>query len=165
MENIRHEFEQELQSNSLRLTGQRKLIYGVLCENKDKHLTVEEIHSILVKKGSGISVATVYRTLALLEEHRLAGRLCLNDGCVRYQLLDPSEKHEHHHLVCERCGKVIDVMSDMMDAVEHQALCEYGFQVKNHKVKLYGICKECRLKEESRASEANKEPVFRLSRR
>lgn len=165
MENIINEFEQELQSNSLRLTGQRKLIYGVLSENKDRHLTVEEIHSILIRKGSGISVATVYRTLALLEEHRLAGRLCLNDGCVRYQLLDPLEKHEHHHLVCERCGKVIDFMSDMMDVIENQALCEYGFQVKNHRVKLYGICKECRLKDEKGPSLVKAEPVFRVSRR
>jgi len=147
MEDYKQDFEQELQSNSLRLTGQRMLIYGVLWENREKHLTVEEIHSILVRRGSGISVATVYRTLALLEEHRLASRLCLGDGCVRYQLQDQLEKHEHHHLVCERCGKVIDVMSDMMDGIEQQVLDEYGFQVRNHRVKLYGICKECRLKE------------------
>ena len=136
-------FENKLKDNSLKLTGQRKNILDLLADNSEKHLAADEVHKLLQENYEKVGIATVYRTLSLLEKLGLVCGLYLDDGCVRYQINDSTEKHQHHHLICERCGKVIDMQDDLLDLLEKQVNKKYGFVVKNHKVKLYGVCKEC----------------------
>ncbi len=62
---------------------------------------------------------------------------------MRYQIIDPQEKHEHHHLVCQICGDVIDVQEDMLELLEERVFLTKGFTVTNHRVQFFGICKKC----------------------
>ncbi|NLD45881.1 MAG: transcriptional repressor [Clostridiaceae bacterium] len=137
------DLKEHLKNNSYKLTGQRLAVLRLLAENSSRHLNAEEIHRLLSEKESGVGIATVYRTLSLLEKLKFITRIHLDDGCIRYQISDPEEKHDHHHLICECCGDVIDIQEDLLDSLEKQVLKENGFKVSNHSVKLYGICKKC----------------------
>lgn len=136
-------FENKLKDNSLKLTGQRKNILDLLADNSEKHLAADEVHKILSENYEKVGIATVYRTLSLMEKLGLVSGISLDDGCKRYQINNFTEKHQHHHLICERCGKVIDMQDDLLDLLEKQVFEKHGFVVKNHKVKLYGKCKDC----------------------
>jgi len=136
-------FEKQLKDNNLKLTGQRKIILNLFEENSDKHLNAVEIQKAALQQGNRIGIATVYRTLDLLEKLGFVSKINLDDSYIRYQFVDTKEEHEHHHLICERCGKVIDMQDDLLDSLEKQVHDKYGFNVTNHKVRIYGVCKEC----------------------
>ncbi len=137
------DLKKQIKDNSLKLTGQRQIILNLLAENSDKHLSADDVHKLLMQEDSRIGIATVYRTLALLEKLKFISKIFLEDGCTRYQILNPKEKHEHHHMVCEQCGKVTDMQDDLLESLEKQLISQYGFRVTNHKVKIIGICKDC----------------------
>lgn len=137
------DIKDKLNNNNYRLTGQRQIIMELFSENSGEHLCAEEIYKILSEKNTGIGIATVYRTLSMLEKLKFITRINLDDGCIRYQLSDPNAKHEHHHLICECCGCIQDIKDDLLESLEKLVLAENGFHVHNHKVKLYGVCKKC----------------------
>lgn len=143
MNDIDKELIERLKDNSLKLTGQRLSILSLLIENNSRHLSAEDIHILLQKSGERIGIATVYRTLGVLEKLNMIARLYVDDGCIRYQVLDPHKLHEHHHLICQRCGKIIDMQDDLLDNLEDKINDIYDFKVTNHKVKFYGICIDC----------------------
>jgi len=137
-------FNEQLKNNKYKLTVQRQAILDLFAENSSKHLNAEEISKFLLEKDINIGTSTVYRTLSLLEKLKLITKIYLNDGCTRYQIVDPSVKHEHYHLICESCGNVFDIKDDLLDILEKKAYIHYGFSVTNHSVKLFGICKRCK---------------------
>ena len=139
-------FKEKINISRHKLTEQRQQILNLLAEHSNRHLSAEEVHRLLADKGRKVGIATVYRTLALLEELELVHRVTLDDGCVRYQLAGSLEEHEHHHLICERCGEIVDVQDDLLDALEKELEVRYGFKITNHQVKFYGICKSCSAK-------------------
>lgn len=143
MNEIDKELIERLKDNSLKLTGQRLTILSMLIENNEKHLSAEDIHNLLLDSGEKIGIATVYRTLGVLEKLNMIARLYVDDGCIRYQVLDPHKAHEHHHLICQRCGNILDMQDDLLDNLENKIKDIYGFKVLNHKVKFYGICSDC----------------------
>ena len=71
----------------------------------------------------------------------------LNDGCSRYELAHEHETHRHHHLVCNSCGRVLEVHGDLLEELEKDIEKNYGFKISDHMVKFFGICKECSEKE------------------
>lgn len=95
-------------------------------------------------------MATVYRTILLLEELGIISRLDLNDGCSRYEMVHSNETHRHHHLICNICHSVSEVQDDLLDDLEANIQKDYKFKILDHSVKFYGICGECqeKLKEE-----------------
>jgi len=137
------DLKEQLNNSSYKLTGQRQAIMDLLTENNSEHLSADEIYKMLSEKNTGIGIATVYRTLSMLEKLKLITKINIDDGCVRYQLSDPRSEHEHHHLICECCGCIQDIKDDLLESLEKQVLVENGFHVYNHKVKFYGICKKC----------------------
>ena len=99
-----------------------------------------------------IGLATVYRTLQLLWEIQLVDKINLDDGCVRYEighLIKGDAKHNHHHLICRACGRVIPFADDLLDDLEHHIEEATGFHVLDHELKFYGLCRECRGKRHS----------------
>lgn len=137
------DLKEHLENNSYKLTGQRLAVLEVLADNSGEHLNADEIYRLLYEKDTGIGMATVYRTLALLEKLKFITRIYLDDGCIRYQLSDPNAKHEHHHLICECCGAVLDIEEDLLDSLEKQVFLKNRFRVSNHRVKLFGMCEKC----------------------
>lgn len=137
------DLKEYLKNSSYKFTGQRLAVLEVLFENNTLHLNADEIYRLLTQKNINIGIATVYRTLALLEKIKCITRINLDDGFIRYQLSDPYEKHEHHHLICERCNMVMDLEEDLLDSLEKQVFLKSKFRVSNHKVKLFGLCEKC----------------------
>jgi Fur family transcriptional regulator, ferric uptake regulator len=135
-----------LKEKGYKLTPQRRAIVDNIIKNEGTHLTTEELYDFVKKECPEIGLATVYRTVQLLEDLGVVSKLDLNDGCYRYELVHEDENHHHHHLICSNCGKVIEVQGDLLEVLEHEIESKYDFKIKNHSVKFYGICNECKNK-------------------
>jgi Fur family transcriptional regulator, ferric uptake regulator len=133
-----------LKKKGYKLTPQRRAIVDIIIQNAGSHLTTEELYDLVKTECPEIGLATVYRTVQLLEELGVVSKLDLNDGCYRYELVREDENHQHHHLICSQCGKVIEVQGDLLEVLEHEIESKYDFKIKNHSVKFYGICSECK---------------------
>ncbi|MDQ0148105.1 Fur family transcriptional regulator [Eubacterium multiforme] len=141
------ELKEDLKKKGYKLTPQRRAIVDTIIKNEGRHLTAEEIYDEVKKDCPEIGLATVYRTVLLLEEVKLLSRLDLSDGCSRYEIIHKDEEHRHHHLICNQCNKVIEVEEDLLEELEKRIETKYGFEIQDHSVKFFGICNECRKKE------------------
>lgn len=137
------ELRENLKNKGYKLTPQRRAILNGIMNSEDRHLTAEEIYDIVKINCPEIGLATVYRTVQLLEELGIISKLDLNDGCSRFELVIEGEEHQHHHLICNECGKVIEVEGDLLDELEKSIEENYSFRILDHSLKFYGICKEC----------------------
>ena len=137
------EFINKLEVSGYRFTKQRRMVWEIILENRGQHLNTDEIFNEVQKRYPHIGVATVYRTLQLLEKIGLVQHIYLGDGRLRYQISNPEEKYEHHHLICQICGEVIDTKEDMLELLKENIFLKEGFRVTNHSAKFFGICKRC----------------------
>ena len=143
-------FKKKLKEKGLKVTNQRLLVLQVLAENKDRHMTAEDIYELVKEDYPEIGLATIYRTVELLLEMQLVDRISLDDGCARYEIgefFDGEERHHHHHLIWKTCGKVLPFKDDLLDELERHIEEETGFHVLDHELKFYGQCSECRKKQ------------------
>lgn len=138
-----NKLKENLKEKGYKLTPQRRAIVDTIICNEGSHLTVEEIYDEVKKDCPEIGLATVYRTILLLEEMGIVYKLDLNDGCSRYELVHEDETHRHHHLICTRCGKVIEVEGDLLETLEDEIEKKYSFKIEDHSVKFFGLCNEC----------------------
>jgi len=132
----------ELQSAGLR-KGQARLAVIDLLSKQPCALTAPEIEAALRRKGHRVGLATVYRTLELLADLKLVGRLEVGQGIARYEPLTPGGDH-HHHLVCDHCGRVIPFDDDELEQTIDRLTHKVRFQVAEHDVVLHGACRSCR---------------------
>ena len=135
---------EKLKKKGYKFTPQRKAILEVISENMGLHLSSEEIYDYVKVKSPDIGLATVYRTVQLLVELDVLSKLNLDDGFVRYELNDhDGDQHHHHHLICSECGSISEVREDLLESIEKQIEMKYEFQIRDHKLKFFGICKSC----------------------
>ncbi|MCI8534271.1 MAG: transcriptional repressor [Hungatella sp.] len=141
-------FKKMLKEKGLKLTGQRLLVLETMAEHPGEHLTAEEIFDLARRNYPEIGLATIYRTLQVLVELNVVDKISFDDGFARYELIEEldSERHHHHHAICIGCKTVISLEEDLLEALEQELMENLGFAVTDHEVKLYGYCKECRLK-------------------
>ena len=130
-----------LAAENYKLTSQRKEILKILLRNEGEHLSAEEIYNILAKKDSGVGLATVYRTLELFCELGILQQIEFDEERRRYEL--ERELH-HHHLVCIECSKVIEFNDQILEDFEEDLEKRNDFTVKDHQIKFFGYCAECR---------------------
>ena len=129
---------------------QQRKTEDLLEQNSGMHMTAEDIYELVSQDYPDIGLATVYRTLQLLWDMQLVDRINLDDGCVRYEighLLRGDAQHNHHHLICRKCNKVIPFTDDLLDDLEHHIEEVTGFHVLDHELKFYGFCRDCMEKE------------------
>lgn len=136
--------KEQLKIQGYKLTPQRRAILDILLENEGKHLSTEEIYDLVRGDCPEIGLATVYRTIQLLEKMGVACRMNFDDGCNRYELVHKDEDHQHHHLICKNCGNVEEVEYDLLEDLENKIEDKYKFKIENHSVKFFGICNKCR---------------------
>ncbi|NPV27889.1 MAG: transcriptional repressor [Firmicutes bacterium] len=132
----------ELRSTQYRLTPQRAAVLRILAEHSDQHLSAEEVYELVRKKGAGIGLATVYRTLELLVETKIVHRVDFGDGRSRYEFAS-QERSGHYHLICLRCGEVTETKRDLLNQLQDMIKRQYGFQVMDHTAKFFGYCPHC----------------------
>ena len=106
----------------------------------DRHISAEEIYAQVLAKYPYANISTIYRTLELLKELGLVTEITLGDGCVRYH---PSEKGHHHHLVCQKCGKTIDLPEAELISLEGALSRDYKFKANLRHLAIFGLCADC----------------------
>lgn len=137
------DIKQILKDKGYKLTTQRRVILDVILENQGNHLSPEEIYDKVRSEYPEIGLATVYRTLQILEQQNIISKLNFNDGCSRYEINSNTGDHHHHHLICMKCGKVIEVKLDLLENLEMEIEKEGKFKIVDHNVKFFGYCSEC----------------------
>jgi Fur family ferric uptake transcriptional regulator len=119
----------------LRITEQRKIIARVLSE-ADDHPDVEALHQRASSIDSGISIATVYRTVRLFEEAGILERHDFGDGRARYEAAHDTH---HDHLIDVESGTVIEFVDDELEALQRKIAERLGFRLVDHRMELYGV--------------------------
>lgn len=123
------------ESKGLRMTGQRRIIAGVL-EESDDHPDVEELYARASALDAAISIATVYRTVKLFEEAGILERVEFGDGRARYE---DAERDHHDHLIDLNSGEVIEFVDPDIEALQEKIAAKLGYRLKGHKLELYGV--------------------------
>ena len=127
--------EQACIAKGMRMTGQRRVIARVLSFSDD-HPDVEEVHRRATAIDSRISIATVYRTVRLLEEAGIIERHDFRDGRARYE--GAPEAH-HDHLIDLSTGRVIEFRNEAIEELQRRIATELGFRLIDHRLELYGV--------------------------
>ncbi|MBP2663493.1 MAG: fur [Firmicutes bacterium] len=139
LSNLRQKFRER----DYKLTPQRQIILQVFINNRDKHLSAEDVHNIVRQQSNDIGLATVYRTLELFSELEILQKINFGDGRSRYEINETSSPHHHHHLICLTCGRVIEFADDLLEDLETIIAKNSNFTIVDHQVKFYGYCQEC----------------------
>ncbi len=137
-------FRRYLRERSLPVTTQREQVAEVVLAAVG-HLSVEDIEQQLRQRNLHIGKATVYRTLDILARSGMITERDFGEGFRRYERV-PGHPH-HEHLICVRCGKVIEFTNDRLERLKALVADEYGFQHHHHRLEIYGVCRECQLKD------------------
>ncbi len=130
------ELERACIEKGMKMTEQRRVIARVLSESTD-HPDVEEVYRRSAKYDSGISIATVYRTLRLFDIANIIDRLEFGDGRARYEISD--EDGHHHHLIDMKTGQVVEFEDDKLEQLKARIANELGYKLIGDRLDLYGV--------------------------
>ena len=127
-----------LKDAGLKVTHPRTKILDVLQSNPDMHLSADEIHNKLVNHNESIGLATVYRVLTQLELAGLIQKNQFSDNQSSYEI----KKQHHDHLICTKCGKIIEFVNDDLEMLQEKISDKYQFRLDSHVMTLFGVCRD-----------------------
>jgi Fur family ferric uptake transcriptional regulator len=135
------DFKHLLKANGLKFTIQREVILEMLY-NSDEHLTPEGLHHLIQQKHPelGTGIATVYRTLSLLEDSEMVTSLSFGAQGKKYEL---GAKDHHDHIICTQCGNITEFVDEQIEQRQREITEALGFVMQEHSMQIYGICKNC----------------------
>ena len=134
------ELAARLKRKSHKLTGPRQAILEVL--HRQPHpLAIREIFAALPK--GDCDLATIYRSMHLLESLGMVKRYELGGGMARFELLPEGDDGHHHHLVCTRCAWVVEIDGCAIEDLEQRVARQNGFTAVSHRLEFFGLCPEC----------------------
>jgi Fur family ferric uptake transcriptional regulator len=133
------DWREKLRGSGYRLTPQRELILDAV--DTLGHATPDEVLVEVRKHSAAINISTVYRTLEVLEELGLVRHAHLSDRAPTYHSV---RDHEHFHLVCRNCHKVISVDPDVAEPVLTRLRTDHGFEPDVGHLTVHGTCATCR---------------------
>ncbi len=138
------EFKKALAASGLKYTKQREVLLRTLYNN-NKHFTPEALHNEIKVKFPelNVGIATVYRTLNLLEDSGMATSISFGAQGKKFEL---ANKPHHDHLICKSCNKIIEFQDATIERKQLAVAKEHGFTLTGHMMQLYGICTECAAK-------------------
>lgn len=129
-------------------TKQRDSILNCLIQNKDRHINVDEIMDFLMNQGNVVGKTTIYRYLNSLVFQGFVRKFLMKEGsgaCFQY-IENSTGCHEHYHLKCLECGKLIHLECDYLYNMNSHVLKDHDFHIDNSKTVLYGQCINCKNK-------------------
>jgi Fur family ferric uptake transcriptional regulator len=131
---------ERLRRRSRRMTGPRQAILDVLRRHRHP-LAIKAIFSGLC--AGDCDLATVYRSMHLLQEMGMVKRFDFGDGIARFELLAEGDDGHHHHLVCLRCSEVVEIEDCAVGELDDRIAVNSGFTAVTHKLEFFGICPDC----------------------
>src|ERR1017187_1488628 len=129
-----------LRQKARKITGPRAAILEILRQHPHP-LTNREIFAEM-SKGSG-DLATIYRSMHLLEKMGMVKRFDFGDGAARFELMAEGDDGHHHHLVCTKCSEVVEIEECFPKKIEEKIAARNGFKSVTHKLEFFGICPHC----------------------
>lgn len=129
-----------LRGNLRKITGPRQAILEVLRRHPHP-LTNKEIFSHL--PPGECDLATVYRSIHLLEEMELVKRFDFGDGIARFELIAEGDDGHHHHLICTECAAVVEIEECFPKDIEKRIAEGNGFRQITHRLEFFGLCPRC----------------------
>ena len=132
-------FKDYIKQFNLRWTSQRKLVLDVFLQQSG-HVQIDEIYDRVREKDPTIGIATVYRTMKLLEESGLAEVHSFNNKTTYERLY---QVRHHDHLICKICKKTVEFEHPLIEKYQLEVCERHGFTLKSHRMDLYGICIDC----------------------
>jgi Fur family transcriptional regulator, ferric uptake regulator len=134
------ELASRLRAVGQRVTPQRLFILGAFA-SPGEHLTAEEVFERVGPLAPAVNRSTVYRTLELFRDLGLISETDLGGGVRQYEILDDER---HHHLICRKCGQMIELEDELVAPLRHEVERRYGFEVTIDHLALFGACPHCR---------------------
>lgn len=131
-----------LKERNFRLTPQRLAILNILAASQD-HPSVDDIFHEVRNRFPTTSIATVYKTIALLKELNEVLELGFPDGSNRY---DGHRPYPHPHAICTNCGKIMDPQISSVDELSEEMRKKTGYTFSFHRLDFFGLCPECKSK-------------------
>lgn len=122
-----------------RATEARRATIGVMLDSSQSHLSADDIVSQVKQQHPDVAESTIYRNLATLEELGVVEHVHLGHGPSTYHLTEDG----HQHLLCERCGQVIEVPEETFTTLADQLAATYGFQIHPRHFAIMGVCRRC----------------------
>ena len=124
---------EKCQRRGFKLTNQRELVISIL-ENSEDHPDVDELFTRALEQDRSVSIATVYRTVKLLEDANFIEKLEFGDGRARYE-----KTGEHHeHLIDVETGEVIEFIDHELEELKEEIANRMGYKLVDHKLELFG---------------------------
>ncbi|MES2855683.1 MAG: transcriptional repressor [Bdellovibrionota bacterium] len=130
----------------LKVTTQRLLILD-LVRKGPSHFTAQDVYENVSAKNSAIGFATVYRFLRTLSEQGFVTEVRMGGMPARYEW---AAKRHHDHLTCTVCGSINEFENPEIERLQEKVAKEFGFQLTEHILELYGICPDCRRKDSAK---------------
>jgi len=146
-------FRKYLERRGLKLTAERQALFDELFA-RHEHFEADELLVRLRARHKKISRATIYRTLELLVDSGIVGRVRIRESGYRYERLRAGEHHDH--LICNECGRVIEFFEPRIENLQDEVCARYGFLAISHSHQMRGICRQCRPRAAGKASEAER---------
>lgn len=131
---------QELRKAGLKVTLPRLKILELLERSELRHMSAEDVYKALLDQGEDVGLATVYRVLTQFEAAGIIERHHFDSGHSVFELKDAAH---HDHIVCTRCGKVVEFKDEVIEERQRRMADTLGFSLTDHSLYLYGVCAEC----------------------
>jgi Fur family ferric uptake transcriptional regulator len=133
-------FRRFLSDRNLPATQQRLAVATVVLDAAD-HLSADDVSRRVAKRGPGVGLATVYRTLELLVSSGLVAERDFGEGFRRYEAVAPGQAHEH--CIFSSCGRVMELTNDRLERVIALVAEEVEFRPHHHHLEVFGLCRDC----------------------
>jgi len=123
-----------------KVTGPRQAILEIL--QREAHpLSIREIFGALPQ--GDCDLATVYRSMHLLEKMEMVKRCHFGEGGARFELLPEGDDGHHHHLVCTECSQVVEIEECFPKSLQERIAARNGFKAVTHRLEFFGLCPRC----------------------
>ncbi len=138
-------FEDFLREKRLKMTEQRRTMIRTALDQRG-HFSAEDLYRRLNSEGESVSMATVYRGLALLEEAEMLDGHDFADGQRRYERA--LDREHHDHMICVDCKAVVEFTNDEIERLQEEVVRDHGFTMKDHSLTLFVKCDTWREKQQ-----------------
>ncbi len=132
-----------LKKAGLKITLPRLKILQILESRQMRHMSAEDVYKALLQSGEDVGLATVYRVLTQFEAAGLVSRHHFEEGHSVYEL---NQGDHHDHILCIKCGKVDEFSDEIIEQRQREIAQKAGYEITDHCLYIYGICKSCQQK-------------------
>ncbi len=130
----------QIREAGLKVTVPRTRILAILERNAERHMSAEDVFRELLAEEADIGLATVYRVLTQFES---AGLICRRNFDNAQAVFELNRGEHHDHLVCTRCGRIVEFVDPKIEARQAAVANDHGFLTEDHSLVIYGTCPEC----------------------